>query len=300
MDDTLLEPGEIRTAGDRGIRFCLFCEWKRNVMNASRQVSSQRRLSLMNKMFLLRLTLLACALFAPLAGRAQAPDPLPAAERAQLLAGFAADLKKWDAEIAADPRSVEAYSRRGDAQLFLGHFSAAVADFEKMIALDPAQDAPHWRVGIAYYFARQFTKSAKQFEKYHNYDGGDRENGIWRFLAQANSDGIEKARDEMLVYTHFDREPFPSLYEMFAGKKTPDDVLAEMTRKGLENDENALFFGRYYAGLDEELLGHHPRALELLNLAVAGPAKSGGAAALPYMWQVARVHFDALGTHEGK
>jgi lipoprotein NlpI len=246
----------------------------------------------MNTMTLPRLLLVAGALLAPLAARAQAPDPLPAEERAGLMAGFAADVKKWDAEITADPRAVEAYSHRGDGRLFLGHFSAAVADFEKMIALDPTQDAPHWRLGIAYYFAGQFAKSARQFEKYHSYDGGDRENGIWRFLAQARADGIEKARGEMLVYTHFDREPFPSLYEMFAGKKTADDVLGEMKKKGLEGD--AVFFGRYYAGLDEELLGHHARALELLSEAVAGPAKGGGAAGLPYMWQVARVHFDVL------
>jgi lipoprotein NlpI len=245
-------------------------------------------------------TFAAGAALAPVVGRGQAPDPLPAADRTQLMAGFAADLKKWDAEIAADPNAVEAYSRRGDCELFLGRFSEAVADFEKMIALDPSQDAPHWRLGIAYYFAGQFDKSARQFEKYHSYDGGDRENGIWRFLAQAKSEGMEKARSEMLVYTHFDREPFPSLYEMFAGKKTPDDVLAEMKRKGLEDDENALFFGRYYAGLEEDLLGHHARALELLSEAVAGPAKSGREAGLPYMWQVARVHFDALRAHEGK
>ena len=257
----------------------------------------------MNKTILLRLAFLTGALLAPLTGCPQAPAPstgrakppesLLAADRAQLLAGFAADLKKLDAEIAADPRSVEAYSRRGDCHLFLGHFTAAVADFEKMIELDPAQDAQHWRLGIAYYFTGQFAKSAKQFEKNHPYNSGDRENGIWKFLAQAKSDGIEKARGEMLVYTQFDREPFPSLYEMFAGKKTPDEVLAEIKRKGLEEDENALFFGRYYAGLDEELLGHHARALELLSEAVAGPTK-GGVVGLPYMWQVARVHLEVL------
>jgi len=257
----------------------------------------------MNKTILLRLALLTGALLAPLTGwpqapapstgRAQPPESLLAAERAQLLDGIAADLKKCDAEIAADPRSVDAYSRRGDDHLFLGHFTEAVADFEKMIELDPAQDAQHWRLGIAYYFTGQFAKSAKQFEKNHPYNSGDRENGIWKFLAQTKSAGIEKARGEMLVYTQFDREPFPSLYEMFAGKKTPDEVLAEIKRKGLEADENALFFGRYYAGLDEELLGHHARALELLSEAVAGPTK-GGVVGLPYMWQVARVHLEML------
>ena len=205
-------------------------------------------LSIMNRNIFLRLALSAGALLAPLAGRAQAPDPLPAAERTQLLAGFAADLKKCDAAIAADPGAVEAYSRRGDCRLFLGSFPEAVADFEKMIALDPAQDAPHWRLGIAYYFAGQFTKSAMQFEKYHHYDGGDRENGVWRFLAQARSDGIEKARGEMLAYAQFDREPFPSLYEMFAGKRTPEEALAEMARKGLENDGSAQFFWALLCG----------------------------------------------------
>ena len=248
----------------------------------------------MKTMIFLRLTLLAGALLAPLAGRAQAPEPLSAEQRGRLLAGLEAGVRKWDAEIAADPRAVEAYSHRGDCELFLGRFSEAVADFEKMIALDPSKDAPHWRLGIAYYFAGQFAKSARQFEKYHNYDGGDRENGIWRFLAQARSEGIEKARAEMLVYTHFDREPFPSLYDMFAGKKTADGLLAEMKGKGLEGDADAMFFGRYYAGLNEELQGRHGRALELVGAAVAGVAQDSDPAGLSYMWQVARVHFDVL------
>jgi len=73
----------------------------------------------MNKTILLRLALLTGALLAPLTGwpqapapstgRAQPPESLLAAERAQLLDGIAADLKKCDAEIAAVPRSVDDY-----------------------------------------------------------------------------------------------------------------------------------------------------------------------------------------------
>ena len=223
------------------------------------------------------------------AGWAADAEPLTAGERAQMVA-------KWQERVAAaktdDPNSD--FSQRGDAHLFLGEFRAAVADFEKMIALDAAQDAPHWRLGIAYYFAGDFAKSARQFEKYHAADGRDRENGIWKFLAQAKADGVEKARAEMLVYTRFDREPFPALYEMFAGKKTPDEVLAEIEKKGLSGDENVMFFAHYYCGLGEELLGHRARALELLQKAVASPLRRRVAGGPGYMWQVARLHWERL------
>ena len=162
--------------------------------------------------------------------------------------------KELDGEIAAcnaallkDPASITRFSRRGDAHLFLGEPEEAVKDFERMIALDPAQDAPHWRLGIAYYFAGDFTKSQRQFEKYHAYDNGDRENGIWKFLAQAHHDKLDKARSEMLVYTDFDREPFPELYAMFAGQRSAEDVFAEIGQKGLADDERVMFFACYYA-----------------------------------------------------
>ncbi len=175
-------------------------------------------------------------LLAPIVSRA-ADD----AEISALLARTAGELEEVSAALAKAPDAVRLYSRRGDCHLFLGHFAEAVADFEKMIALDPAQDAPHWRLGIAYYFAGQFAKSARQFARYHDYDGRDRENGIWKFLAQARADGLEKARGEMLLYTQFDREPFPSLYEMFAGKRTTDDVLREIEEKGLTKNGAVVF-----------------------------------------------------------
>ena len=227
---------------------------------------------------------------------APAADPIPWPDwREPMLTKFANELKELDTALASTPDSVPLLSQRGDRHIFLGQFAKAVADYERMITLDPAQDAPHWRLGIAYYFTGQFAKSAKQFEKYHDYDGRDRENGIWKFLAQEKVDGLEKARAEMLVYTKFDREPFPSIYEMFAGKKKPDDVLAEIKSKGLEDELQVVFFGNYYAGLDEEILGNRTRALELLDKAVSLPqARARGGPG--YMWQVARLHWERMRT----
>ena len=228
------------------------------------------------------------------AGWAADAEPLAADERARMIVEWKKQIAAGDAALAKEPGAVGEYSARGDAHLFLGEFRAAVADFEKMIALDAAQDAPHWRLGIAYYFAGDFAKSARQFEKYHAADGRDRENGIWKFLAQAKVDGVEKARAEMLVYTRFDREPFPALYEMFAGKKTPEEVLTEIEKKGLADNGGVLFFANYYCGLGEELRGHRERALELLQKAVASPLGRGAPGGPGYMWQVARLHYERL------
>ncbi|RYD82213.1 MAG: hypothetical protein EOP84_09760 [Verrucomicrobiaceae bacterium] len=95
----------------------------------------------------------------------------------------------------------------------------------------------------------------------------------------------------MLSYTDFDREPFPALYEMFAGKRSGADVLAEVEIKKLTTDAKVMFFAHYYVGLNEQLQGNRERALEHLRKAVASfkpeSASRGGPG---YMWQVARVH----------
>ncbi len=202
--------------------------------------------------------------------------------------------KALSEKIVAEPKLVALYSRRGDARLFLGRYREARADYEKMIELDPAQDVPHWRLGIAYYFCGDYEKSARQFEKYHAYGARDRENGIWQFLARVKSAGLEKARAGMLEYTAFDREPFPSLYEMFAGKKSGDEMLAEVKSKGLEKDGAVSFFANYYAGVNEEILGHPEKAMALLGKAAGsewGKTSEGGPA---YMWQCARLHLVEL------
>lgn len=188
------------------------------------------------------------------------------------------------------PGSVNLLSHRGDMRQFLGRFKDATADYEKMIELDPSQDAPHWRLGIAYYFTGAFEKGAQQFEKYHAYDNRDRENGVWKFLCQARAQGLDSARRELLVYTRFDRHPFPALYEMLEGKRSPQQVLDESEEQAKQNPQVA-FFAKYYVGVYKDLLGEKTEGAKLVREAVEiFTPETAGNGGPGYMWQVARLH----------
>ncbi len=215
--------------------------------------------------------------------------PLKPEEAKTLQARLEADFAAAEAAVKASPESVNALSRRGDAHLFLGRFREARADFDAMIRLDPRLDAPHWRLGIALYFVGEYEKSAAQFEKYHRYDARDRENGIWHFFGRAKVDGLEKARPKMLVYEKFDREPFPLLYEMFAGRQTTEELLAHIAKPELAGQGAVQFFGLYYAGVNEALLGRPARGRTLIGQAVAHPWGKSSEGGPGYMWNVARI-----------
>ncbi len=188
------------------------------------------------------------------------------------------------------PGSVNLLSRRGDMRQFLGRFQDATADYEKMIELDPSQDAPHWRLGIAYYFTGAFEKGAQQFEKYHAYDNRDRENGVWKFLCQASAQSLDQARKDLLVYTRFDRHPFPALYEMLEGKRSPQQVLDESEEQSKQNPQVA-FFAKYYVGVYKDLLGEKTEGAKLVREAVEiFTPETAGNGGPGYMWQVARLH----------
>lgn len=184
--------------------------------------------------------------------------------------------------------------------MFLGDAKGAVEDFEAEIAGDPSRDAGHWRLGIAYHFAGQWQKSAEQFAKYHRYDNRDRENGVWHFLATAKVKGAEAARLEMLEYSQFDREPFPAVYDMFAGKKTGAEVLREMEGKGLNNDPLVMFFAHYYVGLNAAWAGRQPEAVAELKTAVELARKAGARGGPGYMGEVAQLHLEQLSKAVGK
>ncbi len=222
--------------------------------------------------------------------------PIAADQQAKYAARWRETIEAMSKRISTEPKSVEAYSRRGDARFFLGRFDGAVQDYEEMVRLDPEQDASHWRLGIAYYYAGKAEAAAAQFGKYHAFDQVDRENGIWRYLSQYKSQGKAAARKELLKYEKDDREPFPAVYKLFAGEVTPQQILDGIAAAKLDDAEREkrLFYAELYIGLNAAAEGQPEEARSHLRAAVAnqwGPRAGYGPA---WMWQVGRLHWEQL------
>jgi len=224
---------------------------------------------------------------------ALAEHPVPAKELQAIEKKYKEAEKANTSRISEQPNAIDAYSRRGDARLFLGKFKGAAEDYEKMIQLNPALDVSHWRLGIAYYYLSRFDKAAHQFEIYHNYDNVDRENGIWRFMSQTRLKNMEVARKGLLKYEKTDRPPYPWVYSLYAGDIKPDEVYRKIDEEGFSDryKERVLFHAQLYVGIFHELHGRNQEALKHLRTAAANEY---GRATGTYMWQVARVHYDLL------
>lgn len=205
-----------------------------------------------------------------------------------------ASITKLDEAIDAATEKVELYSRRGDAHFFLGHFKEAVADYDRMIELDPDRGASHWRRGIALFYAGKYKDAAAQFDRYHSFDNVDRENGIWRYLSHYRAFGKERARKELLKYEKDDREPFPSVYKLFAGEITPAEIMKQIDEAKLSpaEREKRLFYATLYIGLNDTVEGDPKKGQKYLEKMLPNTWGPDAGYGPHYMWQVGRLQWE--------
>lgn len=202
----------------------------------------------------------------------------------------AATIAELDRVIAADPKNASAYDMRGQEHFWLRQFAAAAADWDRQVELEPEKGPGHWRRGIAYYYAGRYQDGVRQFTAYQNVDANDVENAVWAFLCQARASGLEQARKSLLPIKHDARVPMMEVYELFAGRATPDGVLAA-AQVGSPSDKQLherLFYAHLYLGLYYEALGDKSKTREHTQLAAEKYATPG------YMGQVAQLHWQLL------
>lgn len=196
----------------------------------------------------------------------------------------------FSSALKLDAKLADAYQRRGYAHFKLAQFNQSIADFDKYIELRPEAKISHWQRGISYYYAGRFDEGRAQFEGYQNFDSNDVENAVWRYMCMAKKDGVAKARQDLLKIGDDRRVPMRQVYEMFAGKLKPEDVLAAAGagKPSPAKLNAALFYAHLYIGIFYDLEGDPKKALEHLNKAT-DEHRIGH-----YMWDVARVHRDLL------
>ena len=230
-------------------------------------------------------------LSAPSSAFAQTADELREQANRDAAAGkFAEAIAGYTKLIALDPTDAEAYHLRGCSQFKRGNIAESIADFDKYIELAPKAKVKHWQRGISYYYAGRWDDGIAQFEGYQTYDSNDVENAVWRFMCMARKDGLIKARKEILKIGDDKRVPMRQVYDLYAGKLTPDEVLAAAKEgePGKDQLNRQFFYAHLYVGIYRELEGNKKSALEHLQKA-AEEHRIGH-----YMWDVARVHRDLL------
>lgn len=192
--------------------------------------------------------------------------------------------------IELDPKFADAYDHRGSEQFKLGHIKESLADFDQFLKLKPDEKPGHWKRGITLYYAGEFEEGKKQFEGYEKVDTNDVENAVWHFLCAARLDGVEKARASLLKIGKDKRVPMMEVYDLYAGKIKPADVLtaAKAGDPPAEQLKSRLFYAHLYLGLYAEATGDNKAALENMTLA-ADKYRIGH-----YMGDVAAVHRDIL------
>ena len=194
-----------------------------------------------------------------------------------------ADCDQW---IGLDAKNASAYYLRGSVRFKSGDVVGSLADFDQQIALDPPAEQRHWQRGLSYYYAGEFSKGRRQFELYQTYHGGDVENVVWRLLCQARETSWEQAQRELLPLTETDRRiPLMTIYDLYRGKATVDEVWAQVEKDAPAADELNVrrFYAHLYVGLYHEARGEHEQARKHLRSADQLPIPH-------YMWDVAHLH----------
>lgn len=217
----------------------------------------------------------------------------------ELVGDLKASLVAADAALKANPEDLAALQDRGDALFFLGRFDEAVRDYDRMLALEPRLGPKHWQRGLALHFAGRYDDAAKQFERYYELDKSDRENGIWRYYAQVEQDGVETARKALLPYSQPDRAPLPIVYRMCEGKATPQQVLDSINTADVtdEQRQKQRFYADLYVGLDAAIVRDDATASRpLLERAVSNEWPRRAGYGPTFMWHVARLSLGRLET----
>jgi lipoprotein NlpI len=191
--------------------------------------------------------------------------------------------------IKQDPKNELAYYWRGRENFRLGNVKHSVTDFDKYVELEPSAESRQWERGISYYYAGEYEKGAKQFELYQTYHNQDVENSVWRYLCVAATEGVEKARANMLPIEGDSRVPMTQIFDLYRGKAKPEDVLkaVEAGNPAAEAKNNRLFYAHLYLGLWYQAADDRENAKK--HLFEAEKHKIGH-----YMWDVAHVHADLL------
>ena len=199
---------------------------------------------------------------------------------------FAEAVEAFTKVIEEKPDFPQTWQHRGSAYFRMAKLKEALADFDQFLKLRPDQAPYHWQRGIVLYYLNKFEEGAKQFEIHKTVNAEDVENSVWHFLCLARHKDVDFARKQLIPVSKDPRVPMKEVFDMFAGKIKPEEVLAACQKEDPTANElkNRLFFGHLYVGLYYEAIGKTTESKTHID-------KAAGEFYVPhYMGDVAKIH----------
>jgi tetratricopeptide (TPR) repeat protein len=173
------------------------------------------------------------------------------------------EVQRLTTALESDPQNPQLHIKRGMALFQLGRITASIDDFDRAERLHPALTPYLWQRGIAYYYAGRFEDGAKQFETDLTVNGHDVEETVWRYLCQAQIQGVDGARRALLPVGGDSRPVMSWVYALFAGTCHPEAVIARYGDAG----RRERFYSALYVGLYFEAERDPRRARDFIGLA---------------------------------
>jgi lipoprotein NlpI len=166
-----------------------------------------------------------------------------------------------------------------------GRVVQSAQGFDTLVKMVPSSAPELWQRGIVLYYAGRYKDCRAQFESHRTVNPADVENAAWHFLCVARLESPENARKALLPVGPDSRVPMTQIYEMFQGKRKPEDVLAAAGTRPLGQ-----FYAQLYVGLYHEATGNKRLALQHITNAAADRFAAPGL----YMHMVAKIHLGIL------
>lgn len=190
----------------------------------------------------------------------------------------------------------------GEISFAAGKMNECVSAYDEIIRLDPSIEPRLWQRGLALYYADRFEDGVNQFETHQTVNSQDVENAVWHLLCASRVADVDQARKKLIPISGDTRVPMSQIYEMFAGRMTPAEVLkaAEKTsarvKAGSRQQKLQLYYAHLYTGLYYEMLKDPIAAVASLKLA----EESNPLEKTNFMGQVAQVHLKLRATVKPK
>ncbi|CAD5910513.1 tetratricopeptide repeat protein [Planktothrix agardhii] len=189
-------------------------------------------------------------------------------------------LNYWTKYFHSHPDDIRGYIQRGMVYFKLGKITESIQDFDHAEKLDSSIKPYLWQRGLSYYYTEQYQLGAEQFEIDLTVNSQDVEETVWRYLCIAQFQGIEAAKNTLLPVKNDPRPVLKSVYELFAGNCTPEDLLKIGQKQGKQGN----FYSHLYLGLYYEAEQNIELAKTYINQAATEYEIDD------YMWNLAVVH----------